>query len=889
MRFRCALLVGLLAAVPVSCNSSSGDLDFPGIDSGTQRPTTRAVVNGWEVTLRPESGGWRVSDPEGETVLSSADSVPPVRIGRGAPEVRNEFGAFRIDLVGEDSGVDWRSPPEQVAQLRREGGGWAIVWSLAGSNSDAASAASARLQFRAARGDDLRISLRASGIEADAGEMNLSCASGESFFGLGTQVTGLNLRGRTYPLWSQEQGVGKPEDGGFFPLNQPPEAAYAPMGVWHSSGGYSAIVDRDAYGGVGFCHESDAIRLRNFEQMPSYTFLLSGTPEERVERVTDYVGRLEVRPPEWVFGPWLTAVGGPERLREVATTARVREIPATAIWTEDWIGWDGEGANRRLTYAWEWDDGQYPDLPSRVEDLHADGFAFLGYFNPFVPEPTFMWEDGMEEGYLLRNSEGEKVTLRDPAMRNASMVELSNDGAVRWLQQNQRAAIAQVGLDGWMADFAEWYPLEAQPESGVSSWVFHNRYPREWASVNRETIEAERPDDADRGERVFFTRSGWASTNGGSGAVAPAMWAGDQETNWARNDGLPSVIPIIAHAGLSGVPIMGSDIGGFSSGEAAPRDKELYLRWTEMAAFHPLMRQHHGDLECENWSFDRDEETLEHFERYATIHNLLYPYLEAHLDAAMDSGLPIARHPWLVEPDREALWSGEDWLYFLGDDLLVAPVLAEGATERTVELPSRGWWPLFGDGPVGNSAEPRENGVRLRAEAPVTEIPVYVRPGTALPLLAERVDSLYGATTDGVTDLSDREGAHRIALYPDADGNAELDGLDGLSLSASGAPRSPDLGEVDVVLDGVALPSCEGADDSADCVDEQLDLVRLRDLREATLAVGEGDIAVDSDEPVELTIGFGRAAWEEWADPTTLENLESEAPSYCEDASDGGG
>jgi len=885
MEFQIRATLGLALAFLAACGSSSGDVDYPGIDAGGGGPSAAAAVNGWQLEVDPDTGAWSISERGGGAVLRSASSASPVRVATGEPEVKSAYGSFQIALTGEDSGLSWRSPPEKTPELRRDGEGASLVWSLGEGTGDAGDSGTVRLEIRPADGDDLRVSLRTEGVEADAGEFNLACSERESFFGLGTQVTGLDLRGRIYPLWTQEQGIGKPEDGGLFPINRPPEAAYAPMGVWHSSAGYSAVVDRDSYGEVDFCSEGDAIRLRNYEHMPSYTFVLEGEPKRRVRRVTDYTGRLEDRPPPWVFGPWLSAVGGPWRLEEVSTTLRDRDIPVTAIWTEDWIGWEETGTGRRLSFAWEWNRDAYPNLPSRVESLHDRGFAFLGYFNPFVPQSTKMWDEGDAGGYLVQDSSGETSTLKDPGMRTAGLIELSNDDAIRWLQDYQRRAISEVGLDGWMADYAEWYPLEAEPEGDVSSWVFHNRYPVEWVRANRGSFEAERSGSSGEAERVFFARSGWASTNGGSGAVAPAMWAGDQQTNWTRHDGLPSVVPIIAHAGLSGVPIMGSDIGGYSSVGTEPRDMELYVRWAALSAFHPLMRGHHGDEECENWSFDRDEETLEHFERYASIHNLLYPYLASRLTESMDSGVPITRHPWLVEPEHPTLWSGDDWLYFLGDDLLVAPILEEGATERTVELPGRKWWPLFGGDSVGERADEAEEGVRVEASAPVTEIPVFVRPGTILPLLRTPVDSLYGATDDDVTDLGDRSGAYRLALYPDGSGDAQLDGVEGLDVVASGLPGSRSPGETTAELAGESLPNC--AEVSAEsCVNEEQGLVQLKDVEDAELAVADGTVDIASDEPVDLTIGFGGAAWEEWANPTALENLDSSAPSYCERAPD---
>jgi hypothetical protein len=64
----------------------------------------------------------------------------------------------------------------------------------------------------------------------------------------------------------------------------------------------------------------------------------------------------------------------------------------------------------------------------------------------------------------------------------------------------------------------------------------------------------------------------------------------------------------------------------------------------------------------------------------------------------------------------------------LGDRILVAPVITQGALDRMVTLPAGNWLPLFGGAPV--------NGM-FDAPAPLTEIPAYVPEGTLLVLDGE--------------------------------------------------------------------------------------------------------------------------------------------------------
>ncbi len=807
----------------------------------------RWTVGYWTVAVDPTDGSWEAS-VDGERAVRGTATCGGGGFATmtGKPSVREAFGAFQIDLFADSATWEARRP------------------ATAGMRDDALSieAGDASLLFEA-RGEELHVRLDAA---ADGGEFSLRCDENESFFGLGGQVTTLDLRGRTYPLWSQEQGNSKPESGGTWPLSNFPEAAYAPMGIWHSTTGYSALVDHDAYSELDLCETDEGrVTLRSFGALPGAVFV-AGTPKARMTRVTEYTGRVRDDLPDWTFGLWLDAVTGPERLEEVASTLRAEGIPASAIWTEDWIGGTTTTFGFRLSYDWSWEPDLYPDLPSTVDGLHRRGFAFLTYFNPFVPDTTDIYPEAVAGGYLVKDAEGEDILFRDPAFRDAGLVDLSNDAALTWLESYQMTAVTEIGADGWMADFAEWLSPMAVMSDGASGWEYHNLYPVAWQRANAAHLAAAKESIGEQGNWVFFSRSGWASANGGTPGTASVMWGGDQNTTWGYDDGFPTIVPIGTHMGLSGVAVFGSDIAGYNSQTNLPHtSKDLWFRWASAGAFHPVMRTHHGGSECENWNFDRDAETLAHTRRWSSIHTLLYPEFRRLYVEAVATGLPMTRHPWLVEPDDARLWTGDDYVWFLGDDLLIAPVLSEGALGREVELPAAGWWPLFGDAP--------EDSDLVTADAAMTEIPVFVRPGRALTLLAEPVDSFYPNQDAGVRGLEDSTG-YRVALYPDADGAAITAGdspvlvgaanLDGWDVSSA-------------TFDGAALPGCEEPV-TGSCVGGET--VTLVDVVAGRLEVGSATIDLDAEGPVVVTLGIAGSAWAEWASPTGF-TPNPDAESWC--------
>lgn len=842
MRFLALLALFFIACDDTTSNHSASDAgtdaqpDTPSAEDAGSDADPTICAPGIETTyegtqwtfVAHADGSWTAS--QGDVVLQGpspcdAPSTSPIRLMDGTPSVRTAFGNFQIDLFADSA--TWSAPQTVQASASEDG---------------------LDLSYGFADGRAATLSLRDNGrfqvnSPSPGAEWSFVCSPSEGFFGLGSQVTGMDLRGRTYPLWTQEQGNGKREDGGLFPFNNTLEAAYAPMGVLHSSAGWTGLLTHDAYSEVDLCSNGH-VSLRSFAGQPGFQ-MLTGTPKQRMKGVSTYVGT-PPDVPDWAFGLWLDAVGGPWRVETVANRLRENGIPASAIWTEDWIGGSSTAAGYRLSYAWEWDQTYYPDLPAQIANLHDRGFAFLAYFNPFVPKTTRMFDEGETGGFLIQNPDGTPTIFGDPGFRDASMVDLTNPSALQWLKDYQLTAIEDLGIDGWMADFAEWLPVETTLANGQDPWTFHNPYPVAWQQANRDAFQQARPD----GNWSFFVRSGWASVNGGTGGVAPLFWAGDQNTNWAYDDGFPTIIPIGTHVGLSGVAVFGSDIAGYNSfGEVPTTTKELWFRWLATAAFHPLMRTHHGGRECDNWHFDRDQESTDHMRRYATVHAMLLPEFKRLFAQAQADGLPITRHPWLVEPDVPAMWSSNQYQFFMGDNLLVAPVLAPETQTRPVVFPGPGWWPLFGTTPLASA--------QTDATAQTTEIPVFVRPGTALVMLSEAPDSFYGGN---VTTLDDVAG-YRVALYPDTNGNAATAPTSPISIQASGLTETSITA---LSLDGNALEPCNPARET--CIDG--DLVKVRCETTCTLSNATTQVEINVTTPTTVWLGTGGTAWGDLRTPT---------------------
>jgi alpha-glucosidase (family GH31 glycosyl hydrolase) len=157
-----------------------------------------------------------------------------------------------------------------------------------------------------------------------------------------------------------------------------------------------------------------------------------------------------------------------------------------------------------------------------------------------------------------------------------------------------------------------------------------------------------------------------------------------------------------------------------------PGEKELWIRWLELGALMPTMRDMYGAMDGNPVDLWTDEETLALFRTYAELHTALKPYLYHYAEVAHREGLPIVRPLFLNYPGEAETYALDDQ-YLLGDELLVAPVLEPDQVERGVYLPA-GRWRYYWTGEV------HEGPGEVTVPAPLHQIPIFLREGGDLNL-----------------------------------------------------------------------------------------------------------------------------------------------------------
>jgi alpha-glucosidase (family GH31 glycosyl hydrolase) len=245
----------------------------------------------------------------------------------------------------------------------------------------------------------------------------------------------------------------------------------------------------------------------------------------------------------------------------------------------------------------------------------------------------------------------------------------------------------------------------------------HNRFPILFHRATARAVAAFRRNHPRR--RIWwFTRSGYS----GSARYEPANFPGDETTDWTRSSGLASQTTDMLNRAVGGAYGFTTDIGGyFDVGPYPATTRELFTRWAEWAALSPFFRIHGGVLAGTHTPWSYDATTLRTYKRMAALHRRARPLIRALWRDAGRTGIPPTRPLWLQFPgDRRAAGQDQEWM--LGPNVLVAPVVTEGAHSRSVYFPAGCW---------------RGAGIRVRGwqtrsvAAPLGRLPYFVRCGRA--------------------------------------------------------------------------------------------------------------------------------------------------------------
>lgn len=564
--------------------------------------------------------------------------------------------------------------------------------------------------------------------------IRLEAEPGEHVTGGGEQFSALDLRGRLFPIWTREQGVGRNKltevtrladcsDGGGGDYH----TTFFPQPTLVSSRGYFAHLRNYEYSELDF-REEDYHELTLWSSAFSLVLGDGRDYSELLRKLTGLLGRQPALP-EWAMkGLWLGIQGGTRRALELRDRCVSGGMDVSAVWIQDWEGKRVTSFGKRLQWDWRWNREMYPGLDGVIAADEA--CRWMGYINPYLVEGGVLFAEAKEHGYFVKRPDGSDY-LFDFGEYDCGVVDLTSDAAFEWYKNVIKTNLIGLGFRGWMADFGEYLPADAVCADGESGLTAHNRWPELWARCNREAVE----EAGLLGECVFFMRAGAA----GSQKYATLVWAGDQCVDWSEDDGLPSVITAALSLGMSGYGLHTCDAGGYTTLFHLKRDRELMLRWLEFACFTPVMRTHEGNRPDSNIQIYSDDEMIRDAARLTRMHTALLPYLRECVRENAEEGMPVMRPLFMAELECAEAYKRELYSYMLGGDMVVCPVVEQGAFTRSVWLPAEEWVHLW-------SGETFARGSHT-VGAPMGEPPVFYRAESKYAELFREISRKFALST----------------------------------------------------------------------------------------------------------------------------------------------
>jgi alpha-glucosidase len=581
----------------------------------------------------------------------------------------------------------------------------------------------------------------------------------EHFYGLGEKAARLDKRREAFQMWSSDTpGYTSATDpiyqsipfyiGHLMDRNKSNE--------WHGSA-YGIFFDNSyrTRFDLGSTDPENVVFQADGGEM-NYYFFYGPEMKKVVSRFTELTGRMPM-PPKWALGHQQSrySYGNEQQIRDVVERYQAEKIPL------DVIHFDIHYMDGYRDFTWNHD--RFPDPKGLMTWLAERGVKPVTIIDPGVKyEPGgkySVYNEGTERNYFLKKTNGEtyvgKVWPGDSVF-----VDYSLPDAAKWWGDLHKPLL-DAGVAGIWNDMNEPADFESRDgekwkdvvnfDNGENSK--HNKMRNLFAllecKATYEGLSRLRPNE----RPYIITRSGYAGIQ-----RYATMWTGDSPSTWSA---MELSIPMFQTLGLCGQPFVGSDCGGYQG----RCNGELLTRWYQIGFLSPFFRNHHAVdfYDQEPWRFGKKYEDI--IRKYVKLRYRIMPYLYTVLAEAHATGLPWIR-PLILEYQNDYNVLNIDDEFLVGENLLVAPVVSQGATAREVYLPS-GEWYEFG------TSKKYPGSQWITVQAPIETVPIFIKAGSILPYGPE-VDYIGQLTTTPVSYevYPDKTGAASGRLYED-DGTSQ--------------------------------------------------------------------------------------------------------------------
>lgn len=496
-----------------------------------------------------------------------------------------------------------------------------------------------------------------------------------------------------------------------------------------------------------------------------YYVMAGDTSGDVLKRVRELTGSCPM-PTLWNFGLYQSKerYESAAEVRKVVKRYRDLKVPLDCI-VQDWQYW---GTDNRRWNALDYLNVKYKSGYKTMMDSlhHYNAKLMISIWENFGPNT---------DPYKALNEMGRLIPVETyPAGYGVHPYDVYDSSARDVYWQYLYNGLVTKGIDAYWMDSTEpdfTYNNDEEHQSGLD---YMSGFGKTWRSLRNaypycatrgvydhhrdiDGIAGANTDAATQQKRVaIMTRSGFI----GQQHYGVCTWSGDVTSSWTT---LANQIPAALNFSACGIPYWNSDTGGFFVGDYSTGVKDeawrrLYMRWTQFSTFCPLMRFHGTNTPREIYQFGEEGDEKGDFDqilKYVKLRYRLLPYLYstawqiASEDKTFMNALAFA-----FENDTKARTVKDEYMF--GESFLVAPVLVDKATSRSVYLPEGKTWYNFW---TGETCEPGT----VTFEGDIDQLPLYIPAGTILP---------WGPDVQYSTEK--QWDNLEVRIYPGADGTFTL-------------------------------------------------------------------------------------------------------------------
>lgn len=554
-------------------------------------------------------------------------------------------------------------------------------------------------------------------LKDDQPVLQFKLADNEKIFGGGERALPLNRRGYKFNLYNNPSyGYGVGADN----LN------YS-VPFFTSSKGYGLFFDNGSKGYVDIGKTNNNVFEAGFFSGEINVFVILGNDYKQILTSYQKLTGTQPLPPKWALGNLMSRFGytGEQQVKDIANKMKEDNIPFNAvIFDLFWFGDSIKGGLGNLDWV---NKTQWPNPTKMIAGFKKQNINTILITEPFIVQNTKHFSESLP--YLAKDSAGKPFMIGYFYFGVGGLIDIFRKDAGDWIWNIHYKKQIANGVEGWWTDLGE---PESHPsaifhnakDEGVKRMLgadeVHNIYGHYWNKNLFEKYAKDYP-----GKRLFhLNRSGFA----GSPRYSIFPWTGDVGRNWS---GLQAQLPVLLGMSMSGVPYVHSDAGGFAGGEG---DNDLYVRWLQFAAFTPIFRPHGTalyEVDKTAISFPSEAALIDTpYRNYAKqaidLRYAMMPYNYTLAYRQTKYGEPLMRPLYYEYPNDTAAANISDE-YMWGDEILVAPVLRKGVTERKIYLPEGKWYRFVHDSLYNGSTW-------LTLPVKLQSVPLFMKAGSIVPL-----------------------------------------------------------------------------------------------------------------------------------------------------------